>query len=122
MAQRTNRTSILQTISFDAAHYDDRPLQAVVLTDYEAGRMVNLLEEDYTFTSESTHSDSRFAVHALLAPFTATGIEEINGQMLNDQMVNGIYDLLGRRLNQDIMPKGIYIVVENGQSRKVVIR
>lgn len=110
------------TISFDAAHYDAMPLQAVILTDYEAGRMVNLLEEAYTFTSESTQSDSRFAVHALLAPFTATGIDEINGQMANDQMANGIYDLLGRRMKQDILPQGIYIVVENGQSRKVVIR
>jgi hypothetical protein len=46
----------------------------------------------------------------------------VNDQMVNDQMVNGVYDLLGRKVTLENLPQGVYIIIENGQSRKEVIR
>ena len=109
------------TVAFDTEWYDPERLQAVMLTDYETGRVVNLLEEDYTFTNHASSSDSRFALHAVLAPQITT---DLNGQMVNDPMVNedGVFDLLGRRVTKDILPQGVYIIVGNGVSRKEVVR
>ena len=106
-------------IAFDSAHYNAEPLSAVILTDRQTGQVVNLLEGEYRFSSASAKDDARFAVHAVRAPFTTTGL---NDQMANDSMTNGIYDLVGRRITSDILPRGIYIIVENGRSRKVVIQ
>lgn len=107
------------TFRFDSDRYDASPLDAVMLTDYEAGRMVNLLEEDYRFTTSVSSSDVRFVLHAVLAPEVATGL---NGQMVNDPMANGVYDLLGRKVDKSMLPQGVYIIVENGEARKEVIR
>lgn len=109
------------TIAFDTGWYDPAGLQAVMLTDYETGRVVNLLEEDYTFTNHAPSSDNRFALHAVLAPQVATGL---NDPMVNDRMVNedGVFDLLGRRVTTDMLPQGVYIIVGNGVSRKEVVR
>lgn len=107
------------TFRFDSDRYDASPLDAVMLTDYEAGRTVNLLEEDYRFTTSVSSSDVRFVLHAVLAPEVATGL---NGQMVNDPMANGVYDLLGRKVDKSMLPQGVYIIVENGEARKEVIR
>ena len=107
------------TFRFDSEHYDASPLDAVMLTDYETGRTVNLLEEDYRFTTSVSSSDVRFVLHAVLAPEVATGL---NGQIVNEPMVNGIYDLLGRKVDKSMLPQGVYIIVENGEARKEVIR
>ena len=110
------------TIAFDYDHYDASALEAVMLTDYETGRVVNLLESDYIFTNYTTRSDNRFAINAVLLPKTPEVATGLNDQMVNDQMVNGIYDLLGRRVSLDMLQQGVYIIIENGQSRKEVIQ
>lgn len=107
------------TISFDSAHYNTESLSAVFLTDRQTGQVVNLLEGEYRFTSASAKDDTRFVVYAVRAPFTTTGL---NDQQANTPMTNGMYDLLGRRITSDILPRGIYIIIENGKSRKVVIQ
>ena len=113
----TNAPMGQMTIAFDYDHYDASALEAVMLTDYETGRVVNLLEQDYTFTNHAAHSDNRLAINAVVLPKTPEVATE-----LNDQMVNGVYDLLGRKVTLENLPQGVYIIIENGQSRKEVIR
>ena len=107
------------TFRFDSEHYDASVLDAVMLSDYETGRTVNLLEEDYRCTTSVSANDTRFVLHAVLAPQTATGL---NGPINNGAMVNGVYDLLGRKVEKSLLPQGVYIIVENGEARKEVIR
>ena len=123
----TNAPMGQMSIAFDYDHYDASALEAVMLTDYETGRVVNLLEQDYTFTNHAAHSDNRLAINAVVLPKTpevATELNDqmVNDQMVNDQMVNGVYDLLGRKVTLENLPQGVYIIIENGQSRKEVIR
>lgn len=107
------------TIAFDSVHYDAEPLSAVVLKDQLTGQVVNLLESEYHFSSDRTNDDTRFVIHAIRAPLTTTGMNDLMG---NTPMLNGVYDLLGRRVSSDMLTKGIYIIVDNGQARKVVIQ
>lgn len=115
------------TIAFDSIRYDAEPFTAVMLTDRETNRSVNLLNGAYRFTSDRSQDDTRFTVHALRAPQTPTGLDDQNGQTynpnapINDPAIN-IYDLLGRRVSGNNLPQGVYIIVENGHSRKEVIR
>lgn len=108
--------------SFDDAHYDDAALDAVMLTDYEANRVVNLLEQDYLFTNTRAEDNTRFVIYAVLAPQTVTEIiaPAYDGTTLNGP--DGIYDMLGRRVSAGDLPQGVYIVIENGQPRKEVIQ
>lgn len=115
------------TIAFDSIRYDAEPFSAVMLTDRETNRSVNLLNGAYRFTSDRSQDDTRFTVHALRAPQTPTGLDNQNGQTYNpnapiDDTTIKIYDLLGRRVSGNNLPQGIYIIVENGHSRKEVIR
>ena len=107
------------TIAFDSEHYNDESLSAVMLTDHQTGQVVNLLEGSYRFTTDRAQDDTRFAIHALRAPSTATAMESIS---TTAGLPDGIYDVLGRRLSGDRLPQGVYIIVEKGQSRKGVIR
>ena len=115
------------SIAFDSIRYDAEPFTAVMLTDRETNRSVNLLNGAYRFTSDRSQDDTRFTVHALRAPQTPTGLDNQNGQTynpnapINDPAIK-IYDLLGRRVSGNNLPQGVYIIVENGHSRKEVIR
>ena len=83
--------------------------------------MVNLLNEDYRFTTSQTSNDSRFALHAVLAPRNTTDIDDTGGAGIRSAE-DGIYDLLGRRVSLDMLPQGVYIIIKNGQCRKEVKR
>lgn len=122
-----NAQSGEMTIAFDSIRYDASPFTAVMLTDRETNRSVNLLNGAYRFTSDRSQDDTRFTVHALRAPQTPTGLDDQNGQTYNpnapiDDTTIKIYDLLGRRVSGNNLPQGVYIIVENGHSRKEVIQ
>lgn len=112
-------TAGLMTFAFDTAHYDASILEAVMLTDYATGRVVNLLDEDYSFTTTGTEENARFVINAVLAPRVTTGVDN---RTVNSLQPDGVYDLLGRRVSPDMLQQGVYIIIENGQSRKEVIR
>lgn len=113
-----NATAGKMTFAFDSKHYDASALQAVILTDSENGKVVNLLEGEYNFTTDRAQNDTRFTIYAILAPQTPTDTE----MTASDNRTDGVYDLLGRRVNEDVLLQGVYIVIENGVSRKEVIR
>lgn len=105
--------------AFDDTHYDASMLEAVMLTDYETGRVVNLLEQDYHFTNYRAADNTRFVLHAVLAPRISTGVDN---RTVNSLQPDGVYDLLGRRVSPDMLQQGVYVIIENGQSRKEVVR
>ena len=106
------------TFAFDSEHYDASSLEAVLLTDSEQHVTVNLLDEDYPFTTTETQDDARFVLSVIArSPQVATDIETTNGSL---PITNAIYDVLGRSVTGNNPPAGIYIILENGQSRKEV--
>jgi len=89
---------------------------AMMLTDHETGNKVNLCEEAYTFTAQAGTAENRFT---LSVGGVATGIGEASHLMQNEESNNLMFDLQGRKVN-DGQQKGIYIIKQNGQSRKVL--
>ncbi len=55
-------------------YFDHSGMQAIYLTDKEAGVKVNLLQTPYTFTSGAVHTTSRFALSAVLSADVATDL------------------------------------------------
>ncbi len=53
----------------------EREVQAVYLYDYEMNACVDLMQEDYTFTSGTLNSEKRFALSPMLAPKATTAID-----------------------------------------------
>lgn len=108
-------------IAFDAEQYDASVFDAIWLTDHQTNTTVNLLNEAYTFTNTQEASDTRFSVTVAISmtPAVVTDNEAI---IVSGQGETVYYDMLGRRVNVATAPKGVYIVVEGGNSRKEVIR
>lgn len=107
--------------AFDTLRCDKAQWNAVWLTDRRTGTLTNLIEEDYRFTNTETQDDDRFILNAVPAPKTPT---DIASPPADGPHADGIYDIMGRRCDpkNGYLPQGIYIVIENGQSRKEVIR
>ena len=87
---------------------------SVILTDATTGTQVNLAEEAYAFTAQAGTTDGRFTL--TICGGVVTGIQE--SSTLNAQLSTQ-YDLQGRQVNAQ-QQKGIYIVKQNGKSRKVL--
>lgn len=109
-------------IAFDAEHYDMSAFEAVWLTDHQTNTTVNLLNDAYTFTNTQEASDTRFSVTVAIrmAPAVVT-----DGQtaMISGEGSAVYYDMLGRRINSSsAMPKGVYVVIENGNCRKEIVQ
>jgi len=65
------------TFRFDASRYDPDRLEALYLTDRQLNRTVNLLLEDYTFTSGTASSDTRFVLETVSARHTPTNLQSV---------------------------------------------
>ena len=90
--------------------------QAVLLTDNETNCTTDLSKEAYTFFANAGMSESRFTLN--IGSDDATGIIKAidNSQQTNK---NTFFDLQGRKVNT-MSQKGIYLMKENGKSRKVL--
>lgn len=108
-------------IAFDAEQYDASVFDAVWLTDHQTNTTVNLLNEAYTFTNTQEASDTRFSVTVAIS-MTPAVVTDNEATTVGGQAAAVYYDMLGRRVNVATAPKGVYIVVEGGNSRKEVIR
>jgi hypothetical protein len=54
--------------------------EQLVLVDYQTGELTNLLISDYTFYSERTQADNRFAIYAVPRQNTPTDLPNAIGQ------------------------------------------
>lgn len=109
-------------IAFDAEQYDMSAFEAVWLTDYLTNTTVNLLNEAYTFNNTEVESDTRFSVTVAIrmTPAVATDAQTAT---VSGQGSAVYYDMLGRRISSSsAIPQGVYVVIENGNCRKEVIR
>lgn len=115
------------TFSIDKYNYpemlENEDLIALELVDNVMGETTDLLSSDYTCTAYQKADNSRFALNVRYkakAPQIITGVDE--STIRATSLPDGVYDLLGRPINTQTLPAGAYIVVENGQTRKEVIR
>ena len=118
--------------AFDSKRYNSELLDALFLTDNYTGQTIDLLLADYTFKPLTKQDNERFALSAqprrILDITTGLGATNINATAING---NGVYDLLGRKVcnsanafrqMKQSVPAGIYIIIENGQLTKEIIR
>lgn len=94
--------------------YADAPFERVDLIDYLTGELTNLMTSSYTFSTERTQNDSRFALNVVLEKKTATDIDDVTGDnrqsngvekvIINDKLyiIRGgqIYDATGKRVKE----------------------
>lgn len=109
-------------IAFDETRCDIASLEAVWLTDFTENTTVNLLKGAYEFTNDVAASDTRFAVTTVIrkTPAVATDNETAT---VSEQGSAVYYDMLGRRVSTSrSIPQGVYVVIENGNCRKEVVR
>ena len=110
------------TFAFDDTRYNRNGLEGVWLTDNYTGAVVNLLDEDYTFTPNEAQEDNRFYLTAKqkYQPQTPTDIDET----VTETKIIHIYDMLGREMrNTDLLPRGVYVLVDSsGNSKRVIVQ
>ena len=115
------------TFAIDTQRYpnllEDEDVMALELVDNVDNKTVDLLTTDYTCTAYQKSDNSRFALNVRYrAPQQQEVLTGIEDAPRATALPDGIYDLLGRPLQSATMPAGAYIVVENGKTRKEVIR
>ena len=97
------------TFAINPRYAENGDFERIDLIDYETGFVTNLLQSSYTFTSDRTQSDSRFALNVVPQKETPTDIEPVSGDgepvtgarkvIINDKLyiiLNGkMYDAKG---------------------------
>lgn len=100
------------TFSINPRYAENGAFEHVNLIDYETGIMTDLLMGSYTFSTERTQLDTRFALNVVPSQNTPTDIETVGGEgfdanaprkvLINDKMyiiVDGkMYDATGKKL------------------------
>lgn len=116
------------TFAIDTRRYPEligsEDVYALELVDYVAGETKDLLEGAYTCTAYQKSDNTRFALNVR---YHAPQQQEISTGICCDTprataLPDGVYDLLGRPVTSSVLPAGAYIIVENGQTRKEVIK
>ena len=102
------------TFAFDNTRYTSERLAAVWLYDSNLNKYTNLLNNDYTFTPNTTNEDNRFYVTVEFNEDIPTDINNVNIE--NEYFV---FDILGRRISETFTD-GVYIIYENGKYTKVM--
>lgn len=118
------------TFAFDEERYasvlEDERVESLYLIDNAAGVTTDLLHGSYTCTAYETADNDRFMLgirYIKSGSEVATDLGE--SQATVTKMTDGIYDIMGRRIDADnvrTLGAGVYVVIENGQARKEVIR
>lgn len=117
--------------AFDSKYYNAAAFDALYLTDNVTGETIDLLLDDYTFMPLAKQDDERFTLSAHVRRFKeiTTGVDNTTTVTTNTE--SGVYDLLGRKVYNSVnafrqmkqsVPAGIYIVIDNGQLTKEIIR
>lgn len=97
------------TFSINPRYAEDEALEHINLIDYETGIVTDLLQYSYTFSTDSTQNDSRFALNVTKRQDTTTDIENgandtnhVRKLIINDKVyiIRGglMYDATGKRV------------------------
>ncbi len=125
----------------------EREVEAVYLYDYETNACVDLMQEDYTFTSGTLNSEKRFALSPMLAPKATTAIDSntatdltvwqsgalqvcVEGAAAGDRV--RIFDIQGRLVSEwiatetssvgNVPASGMYVVECTGATGVQVVK
>lgn len=106
------------TIALDET-YNNANIEAIKLYDSQAKREVNLLAEDYTFSTSTGRIENRFNLSISLRAKAPTEIEKVT---IEQDAV--YYGILGNYMgtNYEALPLGTYIQVVNGKANQVVLK
>ncbi|MBR4520915.1 MAG: hypothetical protein IKO63_05820 [Paludibacteraceae bacterium] len=119
------------TFAFDYKRYKSDALEALYLTDNYTGQTIDLLVEDYVFSPLKAQDDERFVLSAQprRVQEITTGLDATTSVPAGK--ANGVYDLLGRKICNSAdcfnrikgcIPAGVYVIIDNGQLMKEVVR
>jgi hypothetical protein len=100
------------TFSINPRYAENEAFESVNLIDYETGVVTDLMMYSYTFTTDRTQNDSRFAINVVKRLDTATGVENAQGDdvqstkvrklILDDKMYiirsGEMFDATGKRV------------------------
>ena len=89
--------------------YAEAAVERVDLIDYQTGEVTNLMMSNYTFTTERTQDDERFALNVVPIAKVPTGVDGVNADgerarkiILDDKMFiiydDLLYDATGKRV------------------------
>ena len=98
------------TFSINPRYAQNGAFESVNLIDYETGIVTDLLQSSYTFSTERTQNDARFALNVVPRQETPTDLEDVQGDdvqgtkvrkmIINDQLFiirdGQMYDATGR--------------------------
>lgn len=89
----------------------------IYLKDLQSDTVTDITDSEYNFSAKAGTLDNRF----LLLMADVTGVREVTKTTVNST-VSEIYDLSGRKVNDGVARGGIYIIRENGKTRKVNVK
>lgn len=89
----------------------------IYLKDLQNDTVTDITDSEYNFSAKAGTLDNRF----LLMMADVTGVREVTKATVNSN-ASEIYDLSGRKMHDGVVRGGIYIVRENGKTRKVNVK
>ena len=89
----------------------------IYLKDLQNDTVIDITDSEYNFSAKAGTLDNRF----LLMMADVTGVREVTKATVNSN-ASEIYDLSGRKMHEGAVRGGIYIVRENGRTRKVNVK
>ena len=89
----------------------------IYLKDLQSDTVTDITDSEYNFSAKAGTLDNRF----LLMMADVTGVREVTKATVNSN-ASEIYDLSGRKMHDGAVRGGIYIVRENGKTRKVNVK
>lgn len=89
----------------------------IYLKDLQNDTVTDITDFEYNFSAKAGTLDNRF----LLMMADVTGVREVTKATVNSN-ASEIYDLSGRKMHDGVVRGGIYIVRENGKTRKVNVK
>ena len=94
----------------------NREAGQIWLKDQNNGNVYDITNAEYSFSAEAGTLDQRF----MLVAGDVTGIHEITEKTTND--LKAVYDLSGRKMENNRMSRGVYIIRQDGKARKVTVK
>ena len=95
----------------------NRDAGTVYLKDNDYDTVTDITDMAYSFYAEAGSHTTRF----VLVGANATGIQDIT-KSAGAQFAQSVYDMTGRKVDNSRMNGGIYLIQQNGKTRKVSVK
>jgi hypothetical protein len=95
----------------------NRDAGTVYLKDNDYDTVSDITDTEYSFYAEAGSHTNRF----VLVGANATGIQDI-AKSAGAQSSQSVYDMMGRKVDNNRVHGGIYLIQQNGKTRKVSVK